>query len=536
MEFESQCAAQKINAFLEPEPFQKMSSLLFDLLSTDLQIHVLFVWLNNEGTGCDLMRTLSALDIACAMSCQRSCRDLLSHIPPFGGFSPAMWPKEGTTYIRSYMLWLCSRRVAVRSLVLRANSVEALTDILHGPDLQMVLPLVEVISIDGGFDVLKLNGSRLVQAVSRCCPNATSLLSLSTLPFTDAIMSALPKLKVLTINSSSYIETFPTPLKTFPPQLQELRLCIQQLAVRTATLLAKYCPLLRVLEVDLPTSFWTLLQLLDACKHLQDLKLRGYITEANLTQILVKPQVRRLRAGLGGGTNNKVKECTVFANLLELRPDIEELQFHHCKYHAHKRAVSSTASFNITEEDLSRILAGCNPLDSLALQHADFQEGFAEVISRMCCGRLTALAVTMRRRATRPLEIVLQNCPLLTSLQIDDNTTDAMLALIAAHCPRLEILWLESADKQSSLKCDVMTDEGLDSLFAFCPLIQHLTLVGAQGSLTVKTLESIFHRRLPLRLLQLVRTDFPSDIAHWIRYQAKLHHLLPPPKVEVWSR
>lgn len=63
-------------------------SHFFDLLSTDLQIHVLFVWLNDDGMVRDLLGALSALDIACAPSYQTSWRDLLSRIPPIWEVRP----------------------------------------------------------------------------------------------------------------------------------------------------------------------------------------------------------------------------------------------------------------------------------------------------------------------------------------------------------------------------------------------------------------------------------------------------------------
>lgn len=513
------------------------TSLFFDLLPTDLQIHVLLVWLNNETMGCDLMKVLSSLDIACAVSYEKSWRDLLRHIPPFGGFGSTPWsPNEVTMHMMTYMLWLCSRRVAVRSLVVIMDHDPGMAAILQGKHPHLTLPSIEVITFDGGiFNMLGERVADVVQAVLRYCPNVNTLQFRRNVPCTDAIMAKFPKLKTLSIELSAY-SWGRLNLRTLPPLLLKLRLDHRSpLGKRTAKLIGKHCPHLQVLKVDYPTCISTIVQLLVDCKQLRDLELRGekMVREVDIAQILAKPQVKKLAISMSRDTKRSDNACTVFANLLELRPDIEELQLYSCcKYSCIARTVSIVSN-SVDKADLFRILSCCITIDDFTLTQINFQEELAKVIHTICSGRLKSLRISMwkTRQAIHALEIVLQNCPLLTSLTIGGDASDSMLAVVAVQCPQLEMLTLQLANKSCG-QFEVMTGDGLDNLFAHCPLIKYLCLVGATKKiLTLKPLQSVIIHRLSLRQLELWHTDCPAETAVWIRHQAKKQQLLPAPKV-----
>lgn len=89
----------------------------FDRLPSDLQIWIIHSWLLTD-QGISLVRTLSALDVAC---CKRRLRpallELFEHIPPFLD-KPAAYLGYHIKDVAEYMHWVASRRLAVKSLFL----------------------------------------------------------------------------------------------------------------------------------------------------------------------------------------------------------------------------------------------------------------------------------------------------------------------------------------------------------------------------------------------------------------------------------
>lgn len=137
-------------------------ALFFDLLPLDLQLCVLLTWIgsdHSDDSDGQLLRTLSALDIACCSTKNRKLWLELAGSLYFRGMVPIK------RYTGCYLLWLTDRRVAVRCL--------AVDERILGPQT-LTLPCLT--ASQGPASISELIVAKFVHRptllyVLACCPN-----------------------------------------------------------------------------------------------------------------------------------------------------------------------------------------------------------------------------------------------------------------------------------------------------------------------------------------------------------------------------
>lgn len=482
-------------------------SLFFSLLPSDLQIDILFVWLNHKDCGWSLVRALSSLDIACSKACQRPWRWLLTQLPPFGEFSSSMSITE-VKLVSEYVQWLHSRQVAVKSLQLALSAIGGMPTLL--------LPSVEIISWR-----LCAASTEYLESVLLCCPNVTSVHTtmVQLEAFTPATAAVLTKLKALTI--SIYSDISVNCLSMVGPRLTELRLENCSLDTRQlAELISQHCPLLQVLRLR-HEVFADLLLVFAACSLLEELILPGKaLNEEEVAVIIASlPHITRI-------TVNALSQhaSSIFASMLELCPNILLLSIGRCKW-SQEEGILELANGNLLDlAIITRIFDICTSVSALLIS-SHLYDGLAELIVQRLGSGLQSLSVVALE--SNPLNIVIQGCSLsLKHLSLyGSGVTDELLQLIAVQHPQLETL---------SLLFSTVSDEGAGTVIAACPNLTDLTLKSVQ-MLSVQTLQAIIASRLHLQRLQLPHWSFKEEDIVWFRQQALEHQLLPLPKIVLLS-
>lgn len=395
-----------------------MPSLFFNLLLVELQIEVLYVWLNGGRNGDSLLLALSSMDVACSTSTQAAFRSLASQLPPFGDkmFEIGWNSRQMEKHIAGCMLWLSSRKVPLNTLILgwpyssnRNCGLEQLNQ--QGPPA-LTLPHVTTVDWRQSDGV----SNQTAKNVLRCCPNLTALRFERFITFTPSIIAQLPKLTSLIVTCTVCNEQSFDALKLIGPRLRELRLQ-NMLSENLAKLIAN-CQELRTLKVSVNVATLPLLfQLLQSLQHLRALVLlnpagMGF-TDSQIAEIISMPRIMRL------AVHDQIpvsRDCASFASMLELRPDLEFLYVGRCKYNAiDKTMLLSTNSLDAAV--MTRIIKVCPSVDVLRLIGACVESEVAAVIAAGW-SHLRSLCIGLPQSSA--LELIQQNCgpmlPLVTSL------------------------------------------------------------------------------------------------------------------------
>lgn len=88
----------------------------FDLLPEGLQLDILSLWIGHHD---EQLFAFSALDIACNKATRRPVRSLIARCP----FTRETGQRKPIKRVMEYLLWLSTRKVAVKSLCLDSNTV-----------------------------------------------------------------------------------------------------------------------------------------------------------------------------------------------------------------------------------------------------------------------------------------------------------------------------------------------------------------------------------------------------------------------------
>lgn len=465
-------------------------SAFFDLLPTDLQIHVFHVWLNSLDSETMLIRALSRMDIACSTSCQSDCRLLLSLIPPFGSSSLSN-ARECTV---NGLQWLHSRRVAIKSLLLMDDALQEFKR-KNGP-CSFHLPSVETIVFRPGLSEVS---AAVMKVVFRSCPNVTSLET--------------PKL------SGGPRQVGPL-LQSIGPQLQVLSVSAFSLS-RWDKFIASHCRNLRAIDLRVDSAHDTqnILTLLQSCALLSELKLTICNAEIDILAIAAVPQVMRLTV-----SNPVGSQSILFADVLELRPDILFLTVHNLRYWQDGQRLELLGG-HIEVPVIARIVNACRSVNNLNLDGA---VGNEVTVGSKLGGQLQSLNI--RNSYPGLVDRILHYCgPALKHFNLFGTITDNLLQLIASKCPHMECLTLV----QFTMGRVSITDNGVRILCAGCPNMKELLLQTA-WDLTLNAVQSMIDCKLPLRRLHLLYCGSlkPSD-AERIRQQFKQLSVLPVPEVVV---
>jgi hypothetical protein len=122
--------------------------------------------------------------------------------------------------------------------------------------------------------------------------------------------------------------------------------------------------------------------------------------------------------------------------------------------------------FGLTDHDLAALGAGCPHLTTVEMMDAEVTDDGIQKVARN--GALRTLCVEGCVELTdEGLQAVVAFCPLLESVDLSacDELTDATLIAIGQHCPNLRELNIVETD---------VTDEGLQAIAAGCPLLETL--------------------------------------------------------------
>lgn len=489
-----------------------MTSLFFSLLPTDLQIDILQGWLNADDCGCSLLKVLSALDVACAMSEQPALRFLMRQLPPFGEYVGQSTTRQSARHIAKYLQWMASRSVPVRALLLAGKNVEGLLEAV-GPNLTM--PLVETLvwNVDHDFSAK----APAVLAVVRCLPNLTAI---NVAPGVVINTSFTPILKALTVAG----RTAGSPLPFTGPclQLKELRMGQFPMTVELAQHLKRFCPNLQLLEVSLwsADNFNCLLSLLRASLRLEELVLHNFVVIKVQEIAALFPNIRRLTFSRIIGDTVTVD---VFADVISRYPGLEYFK---AGNFVCSRKDSKLHADAISAELLTVILSSYSSLevfswDTCRVLSTDISILLADKFGRT----LTSLNVAAMDQV---LEILLQGCGAsLKSLCLKCYHDTCPLALIATTCPQLVSLSLHYRTGSKG-----GYEEGLPSLCrlaACCPELAELTLTIYKCANRQALLKTIIDCKLHLRLLKLF--GFEESDAVWFRSKARDQQLIPVPAI-----
>lgn len=301
----------------------EMANLFFDLLPCDLQVDILSAWINDAECGRCLLRALSALDVACSKADRPDFHFLLCKLPAI-----SKWNQEkSVAFIDTYMLWLHSRQVSMRTLLL--GKTDPMPKGFDESRPIIVLPSVEIVDASKRTSVCP----RFVEWVLCCCPNVTALkCHVSSVPmFTSELVQQVPKLTSLRI--SGYDTPSMALIQAIGPQLRELR-CIGGSTndhLLQAIIDEKTCAQLQILEIS---SFYVssayLGQLVHVFKCLSELVCEA-ASRAAITLLLGFQQLKKITIRVRHSTNTRYC-CVTLADILERRPDLKWLQVGFCKY------------------------------------------------------------------------------------------------------------------------------------------------------------------------------------------------------------
>lgn len=480
-------------------------ALFLSLLPTDLQILVLNTWIDTDSCGWQLLRALSALDVACGKVHQPSFRSLTSLLLPFGECL-SVPSKSGIKYAINYIQWLNSRKVAVKALLLSGYSSDGLEDLNQQAAAPITLASVEQIVWRNNSAVR----GPLLEAVLRACPNIQSLQTDDFLdfapPFVAPLFTPPPKLNAITIIDMDSVDF--QSLGVIGPQLLELRMKRCVLSDEQVKLIMEHCPLLQVLEAR-RINHDIVMDLFWSCKQLKELYLaENFFTEDDITTLLAFEQIKRLTVNV---TSFSSTDCNMLVDVMCRFPGTEYLRIGKCVYSS-AEGILELAGCELDGALMTQLLNTCPVVKFLTIHDATVRSDGVEVLIQWQVGSGWLTRFTVQPGTSYQLQYNLQTCgPLITCIVLNlFSVSDDMLRAVAAHCPQLEIATVVYSPYESfTLWSDPskVTDEGMNALFEGCPRIKELTLSHFDG-ITTKTLQSIAQHKLPLRVLTVQRSKF----------------------------
>lgn len=488
------------------------TSPFFTLLPADLQLDILFVWLQHNDGGNGLLRVLSAIDMAC---CSRSIRKpflwLIAQIPAFGELTSANG--GGTKFIATFLLWLSSRKVALMAVQLE----DCITD--HHCPVEAVLPFVEHIY----WTQLIASGRRL-EEVLLCCPNVLSIECKYFLDLPAEFMKEyVTNLKEVTVHGHRlYLSGF-----FGCHHLRVLRLEEYSLSLVLGIGIPAICPLLETIQATIDTTGLAgIVETIQSCAFLRELILHGCWRcgwdADGVVCILAFQQIKRLTLGDFDTRRSRQNEI-LFADMLELRPDLEVLQIDGYRFSSDGHLCITGTESNITV--LTKVFNNCSSIGQLTLD-IDLTSNIAELIAAHDNkSRLRSLtAWCPSNKCTPHITILFSTFGLsLTYLELHGyGVMNKLLHVVSNHCPLLESLCLRPKFAA------VLKDTGMIAIVKGCPQLLHLTLLGARA-VTIKTLQAMVDHRLHLKTLKLQYVKaIDSD---WLRQQYRDQQMLPVPNV-----
>lgn len=509
-------------------------SLFLRLLPSDVQIHVLHEWISNEDTRRPLLLTLSSLDVACTnRSDQKWIRTLIGLLPPFEESTQALWHKAdrnmSAAMMVAFLCWLRSRNAHPRTLLLLGSRADL--DAADELEFQTSVPSVESI-------YWRKPHHQIARLVLWSCPNLTALDMHEVVDLPASITVLLPKLRDVTMRTMPLRSSYPPQLELVERighQLHSLSLPDAALSPQLASQIVCRCVNLRQLSVSGREGLQFFLDLLQSCKQLEDLKLcaTAALSIDELAQIMAKKQIKRLH----------VSSCTlyetVFATVLELRPDLDLLTVGKNSFVRQDRLLRWKDGEVVDLNLLKRILNVCSPLDAFAMW--DMREDVECLLAeRLAAGRLKSLQlITSTRRLFPNLRSgtfikLISNCGhSLTHLHVEKRIDNAVCCLIAANCPMLTSLKLINTDPRNSVHN--WTDDDMVVILAACSSIKYLMLchmIELKGKLFGHI---VAHRRVLEHLeLHYGRTSgiIGKAVARFCE-QLKVRQLLPVPRIVI---
>lgn len=316
----------------------------------------------------------------------------------------------------------------------------------------------------------------------------------------------------------------------------------------TDTLLASialYCPLLEEFTASMGTaSIASIGQLLRLCRNLQivgvlrcRLDLRTTDLDCILEAAADHPQLEVLRI-LFPIAISSTQPLFLHA-FLNMPSDLQLLQVGRCCFDR-KNGRLSLLTPKMDIGMLNLILDNCtNPIRHLRLftlpSRVDAgvmdlaneeREVFDTLGERVIGGFLLKLTIELIHPTIRPMpRCLLYKCPKLQHLTFRNFAmTEGELHEVASHCHELKQLCMAECSNHS------ITDDGMEELFAGCPLLEYLH-VGTAPNLTMRTLQAIVQHKLRLKRLTWKRSmpAFGEEGLSQFRDIVREQQLLPIP-------
>lgn len=495
-------------------------SFFFNLLPTDLQVHVLHGWLNKKDGGHHLVRVLSAMDVACSKSHQDSFRQFVSQFPAFGELDPLSKKSNPTRFVTNYLLWLCSREVAIKFIAL----TRPVYDVEQLIKSDMRLPSVKAIMWSDD-DYLS---SELVEAVMRVCPNVTHLELGRKIDFSRSIVQHVPKLKSITIGGSRFTPPHKNmkSVMVFGLQLRDLRMPYCEFDQDMFDIMSIMALGLQALEIRLcKAESERFLQFQHKCKKLRELIVHcseDDLDADTISQIAASPHLNRLTVRVYAKSK---KTCSIFASVLEQRPDLKHLQIGEWILTPDEGILHvSLDKEGYDPTALAVSLSACPVVKELKVAGTVCDKAVAQAIVRNVKGSLQSLTVTVNDSVA--LEMLLRKFG-MTLKRLDvrgEGITMDTVRFIAMQCPLLESIVLKNGKGSD---CESY-DEAISSIFAACTRIQKVN-INSLCRITVETLQTILTRRVRLQQLHINHCCVDESEKEWFRRQAKEQQLLPVP-------
>lgn len=503
-----------------------MMSSFFGLLPADLQVEVLFVWLNSTIDDVrSLLRAMSALDIACSKTLQPLFRGMIRQLPPLG--DKCANSSQKSSALSSYIRWLDSRSVSVQSLHLSGAS--AFTDDTHDHSSQeLSLSSIRHLHWREVCHVSSIDA----QQVLRALPNLTAIHCDAFPAFVDVIAELTPKLTIFSRNEKS--NNCPSSMTTICSQLLELRLPACALNDQLADIICTTCSKLQLLACSATPvhehSTRDLEQIGDTCGNLTTLILHFSSLYDRPAQELclaaaVLPRIKILHIHRSDSASSRTS-WLVFASIVKLRRDFDCLQVAQLKLSPAEGILNLSS---IWDSDVDVIINLCSPLVRdihLALDH-NLSSEEAEQLKGTCLGaKLKYIAVASHCREP---SLLLQCCgPQLAKLGLQGDATTDIYNLITTCGRQLGFIAI------IVLMHVCPTDARL--LIAACPNLEALSLssllpAGDFEDHFMSIISPAIFRLARLRMLVLRSNTLHSSTVQWFREQCRARQLLPVPDV-----
>lgn len=306
-------------------------SLFFDLLSTDLQIHILLVWLNAKDSGSTIVRVLSALDLACSSTAFRpSFSSLLQQLPAFGDYAHINARMQGIKYGISYLQWLSERQIRVKTIFLEGLRINTVSSKRNAERTNALVATLSSLSLSADSIIwtkASVIAPRLKEAVLRTCPSLT-YLDIDSFAGGFLINIQLPTLRRLSLTGlygQFFNERDMSTLEAMVPNLTELLCKDCWITTPLLTLFGKYCDNLQVLAIrENKSTFEAFLTFLRSCQTLRELQCYGgSLEDSEIIAILSNQHINRLIVHTYSPHNDDDKRVK---EMLTVRADMEYLQ------------------------------------------------------------------------------------------------------------------------------------------------------------------------------------------------------------------